>query len=252
MFRDLLKRVRAEVSGERALDAVRAVSRFHRVQSSPGYDQAAEWLEQSLRDAGMSPERRVVPGDGRSRALGILMPRGWECTRAEAILEDGDARETLCAYPERPLSLVLRSAEARGRFRVVDVGAGSEPADYEGRDVRGRVVLAGGPAHRVHRLAVVERGAAGLLTDTRRLVPPVRRAEDERGALNYTSFWWNEDEPRGWGFVVTPESGDRLRARLATGAALTLDVRIDSRDFAASIPLITTRLGPVDTSEVLV
>ena len=252
MFRDLLDRVRREVSGERARDSVAALSRFHRVQSSPGYEAAAEWLEQALREAGLFPEREHFAGDGRTRALGILTQRGWECVSARATLEDGADRELLCAYPEQPLSLVLRSAPASGRFALVDAGAGAEAKDYEGVDVRGRLVLASGPAHRVHRLAVVERGAAGLVTDTRRLVPPVRRAEDERDALNYTSFWWNEDEIRGWGFVVTPETGDRLRARLAAGRALTVEVRIESRDFATQVPLICARLGPREGPEVLV
>lgn len=252
MFRELLARVRNEVSGARALADVAAVSRFHRVQASPGYDEAARWLEGTLAAAGLEPEREQVPGDGRTRCLGMLMPRGWECRRARAVLVDGAARETLCAYPEQSLSLVLRSSAATGRFALVDVGAGTEIADYEGREVRGRVVLASGPAHRVHRLAVVGRGAAGIVTDTRRLVPPVRRAEDERVALNYTSFWWNEDEARGWGFVVAPETGDHLRARLAAGASLDLEVEIDARDFATAIPLVSTRVGPRGGAEVLV
>lgn len=253
MFRDLLAAVRAEASGERARDSVAAVSRFHRVQSSPGYDAAAAWLEGELRAIGLVPERDEVPGDGRTRRLGILMPQGWECARARAVLEDGGDSQVLCDTDVHPLAVVLRSTPVRGRFTILDVGAGTEAAHYAGKDVAGTVVLASGPAHRVHRLAVVERGAAGLLTDTRRLALPVRTERDERDALNYTSFWWNETEPRGWGFVVTPDTGDRLRARLATGARLFLDAVIDARAFDTTIPLVTTRVGPAGAErEVLV
>src|SRR6185369_8001807 len=95
-------------------------------------------------------------------------------------------------------------------------------------------------------------GAAGVLTDTRRLVPPVRERHDEVSALNYTSFWWSGDEPRGWGFVVSPETGDRLRERLSLGARLELEVDIESRAFATRIPLLSGRLPGASPQEALV
>jgi hypothetical protein len=126
------------------------------------------------------------------------MPQGWACERAWADLVEGDRRERLCDYGREALSIVLRSTPARGRYRLVTVGSGTEAHDYEGREVVGCVVLASGDVHRVHELAVLQRRAAGILTDTRRLVLPVRGPGDERDAINYTSFWWAGDEPRGW------------------------------------------------------
>src|SRR5262245_24015855 len=127
MFRELLSAVRAEASGERARATVASVSRFHRVQSSPGYDEAAAWLEDALREDGLTPECEEVPGDGETRYLGVLMPRGWECRRGVATLRDGAERRVLCDYDVHPLSLVLRSSSAEGTFAIRDVGEGSEP-----------------------------------------------------------------------------------------------------------------------------
>jgi len=249
MFESLSSAVRREVSGERALEAVRALAGFHRVQASPGYDEAAAWMARQLEPLGLEIEVEHVPGDGRTRALGVPMPRGWSCTRAEAALVGAAGREPLCDYAAEPLSLVLRSASARGRYPLVAVADGSQDAHYDGIDVRGAVVLAAGPVHRVHELAVVERGAAGLLTDGRRLLPPVREESDERDAIPYTSFWWVGDQPRGWGFVVSPERGTRLRERLRVGEPLALEVEIDAREFDTRIPLLSARLpgsGPGD------
>src|SRR2546426_12836865 len=119
MFQTLLQAVSAEASGERALETVRELTRFHRVQASPGYDQAADWLCARLESYGLEAERENVPGDGRTRCLGQLMPEGWECTRAVASLVQDDPRERLCDYAESKLTLILRSAPARGRFRLV-------------------------------------------------------------------------------------------------------------------------------------
>jgi hypothetical protein len=252
MFQSLLEAVRAEGSGDRALETVRELTRFHRVQASPGYDQAADWLCARLESYGVVPERESVPGDGRTRYLGQLMPEGWECTRAVANLVEGDRRERLCDYAESKLSLILRSAPASGRFPLVAVDGGGEARDYQGTDVTGAVVLVRDPVHRALELAVLERGAAGLLYDGRRLLPPVRDRFDDPEQLAYTSFWWNGDEPRGWGFVVSPRRGDRLRHDLRAGQRLELDVEIESRRFATTIPLVSAALPGRTDREVLV
>ena len=235
MFDTLLEAVRAEVSGERALESVRALARHHRVQASPGYDEAAEWLVGRLEACGLAVERESVPGDGRTRRLGWLMPQGWACARATATLVAGATRERLCDYDAEKLSLILRSAPARGRFPIV----APEEAAERRAEVRGAVVLTRSAAHAAHRRFVVEEGAAGLLHDGRRLVPPVRDAFEDPDALSYTSFWWNEEEPRGWGFVLSPRTGARLRERLRSGEALELEVEIESRAFDTKIPLVS-------------
>ncbi len=251
-WRTLLAAVRAEASGERALASVHEIAGFHRVQASPGYDQAARWLEGQLAAAGLEPEIESVASDGRRRHLGQLMPEGWECTHAEATLIGRDGRRRLCDYADVKLSLVLRSEPARGTFPIVGVGDGVEPEHYAGVDVRGAVVFARGAVHRVHQLAVIERGAAGILTDGRRLFPPVRAADTDPDQVAYTSFWWGGDQPRGWGFVISPREGAALRARLASGELLQLEVAIDSRRFPTSIPIVSAVLPGSEAGEVLV
>lgn len=252
MFRRLLDAVWKEASGERAHEWVRAIALHHRVQASPGYDAAAEWLRGTLVSLGLEPEWETASGDGRTRAWQHLLPEGWECARAHALLVDDVGAHPLCDFAREPLSLIQRSGPAHGRFPLVALADGTEDAHYEGVDVRGRVVLTSGAVHRVHRLAVAERGAAGLLADGRRLFPPVRTADTDPDALNYTSFWWSEDEPRGWGFVVSPRAGRRLRERLVAGETLSLEVAIESRRFATPIPILSTRIPGEAPGEVLV
>ena len=252
MFRPWLDSLRQPISGERALEMVRTLTRFHRVQASPGLDQAADFMAGELERAGLQVELERVAADGRTRLLGQVMPQGWACERAWADLVEGDRRERLCDYGREALSIVLRSTPARGRYRLVTVGSGTEAHDYEGREVVGCVVLASGDVHRVHELAVLQRRAAGILTDTRRLVLPVRGPGDERDAINYTSFWWAGDEPRGWGFVIAPGTADRLRERLQRGDTLELEVEIDSRAFDTTMPLLSGVLPGRDPREVVV
>lgn len=252
MFEHWIEAARGVVDGARARADVEALSAYHRIQSSPGYDEAAAWLERRLGEAGLRVERSEVPGDGRTRFLGALMPEGWWCDEARAELVTGSGREFLADWSRSKLSLVQRSAPVRGRFRLVAAGAGTDEADYAGLDVRGAVVLVSGNADRAHRRAVVERGAAGLLCDGRRLTPPVRTAEHDRDSLPYTSFWWQGDETRGWGFVVSPDRGDELRQRLASGESLEVDAVVESRRFATRIPLVSAVIPGARPGEVLV
>ena len=246
MLAHLLAAVADRVDGGRTLAAVRALARHHRIQASPGYDAAAAWLEGELRAARLTVEVERVAADGRTRHLGFPMPEGWECTRAHAELHGAHGAEPLADFAAAPLSLVQRSAPAAGRFPLVAVDGGTRAADYAGVDVRGRVVLTRGAVQRVHELAVVERGAAGLLAWGRRLLPPVRTEAMDRDALAYTSFWWAGEAPRGWGFVASPARGEALRARLAAGEAVTLAAHVDSRRFPTTIPLVTATLpGPL-------
>lgn len=252
MIRRWLAPVRAEVRGERALADIHAVTRFHRIQSTPGYVEAADWLRGELDRSGLGHETVEAVGDGRTRYLGMVSPEGWACRSAVATLLDGRARLPLADFEAEPLSLVQRSAPGAGRFPVVALEDGTEAEHYRGLDVRGRVVLTSGAAHRVHTLAVIERGAAGLICDGRRLFPPVREADTDAEALPYTSFWWAGDEPRGWGVVVSPARGAALRERLRSGAALELEVAIDTRRFEARVPLVTATLPGERPGEVLV
>ncbi len=252
MIDQLLEALRRETSGERALDSVRAIARFHRIQASPGYERAAEWLAARLESYGLVPEIERVPGDGRTRFLGQLMPEGWECTGARATLIDASGSRVLCDAAAEALSVVQRSAPVRGRFPLVAVAGGGDPAHYQGVDVRGRVVLVRDAVHDAHRLAVLERGAAGLLSYGRRLLPQVRDRFEDPDQVAYTSFWWAGDEPRGSGFVVSPRVGVSLHERLARGERLELDVDLESRRFATTIPLVSARLPGASGREALV
>ena len=116
MFDRWLDAVRRATSGTRAFDDVVAISRFHRIQSTSGYDEAASWLCAALRTAGYTPERIEVPADGTQRALGFPLPEGWRCRHAIATLHDAHGATPLADFSKAPLSIVQRSASARGRW----------------------------------------------------------------------------------------------------------------------------------------
>ena len=106
----------------------------------------------------------------------------WTCRRAEAWLLEGDgagAKETkLGSYAEVATSIADYSRPANVTAELVDVGAGESAADYDGKDVRGKIVLAYGSPALVTEQAVWKRGAAGILSwSSTRLNPLADRAD---------------------------------------------------------------------------
>ena len=249
MYERCLEAVRREADGERTLADVRAIAGFHRIQASPGYDAVAEWLESALRAAGCTPERVVVPADGHTRCLGFPMPEGWLCRSAHATLHGAGGAEPVADFTRAPLSIVQRSDSGHGRWPLIVL---ESLHALEHTDVRGKVVLTNGPVQRVHERAVVVHGAAGIMSDGRRLLPPVRTAEHDRESLSYTSFWWLANRPRGWGVVVSPARGAEMRARLAAGERIELEVAFACERYVGEIPLITTTLPGSLPGEILV
>jgi len=79
------------------------------------------------------------------------------------------AAKRLVSWEENPIVLASNSRSADVEAELIDVGEGVHASDYEGKQVRDKLVLASSPQEKgrietVHRLAVLERGAAGVIS----------------------------------------------------------------------------------------
>ncbi|RME34309.1 MAG: hypothetical protein D6793_08690 [Thermoflexia bacterium] len=212
MFHKLWFLICDEVSGTAAARAVAEIARFHRIQASPGFRRATEWVCQEAVRAGLVAGINSFPADSTTHFWGAASFQEWEARAATLhLIEPADQARKLADFRDLPLHLVARSLPFDGEAEVVVLEKGEEEAEYEGRDLSGKVVLARGNVRRVHDLAVVRRGAVGLIYDEMAEHEPVRPAWALPDAVQYTSFcfWWQRQEPRGFGFALTPPPGRR-------------------------------------------
>ncbi|UCF20337.1 MAG: DUF4910 domain-containing protein [Gemmatimonadota bacterium] len=216
--RDLLHEI---LSGEIAKDHVIQITRHHRIQGSRGYRAAAQYVLAQLRAYGYSEEEAWIesfPSDGRIEYQTWQSPSGWDIESAELrMVEPYDER--IVGYPEVAMSLITYSNPGDVTAELVWVGPGTRESDYEGKDVRGKFVLATGYGGSVHRLAVLEHGAAAVvcyLDDA--------RAAEYPDMLQYTGMWPLSDELDGvtFGFNITNRQGERLRGLLESGQKVLL------------------------------
>jgi hypothetical protein len=214
--------IAAEVSGARAMQTVRVLSTNHRMRGSTGFRAAAEAIRDRLQSYGLDGVEIIsLPADG-TIFYGTQRSRpGWNARSAE--LWEGNER--IASWADQPLSLAQDSASGRAEAELVDIGAGTSEADYQGRDVRGRLVLTSSQPEAVQELAIGTHGAAGIIS----------------WAQNQRTAWWGDDETLlRWGhlktfsehpafaFMVTPARARAWQARLRGGETIRLRASVDA------------------------
>ncbi len=217
------------VSGERALNDVRRLSLLHRWFNSDGYDEAAAYVLGEARSIGLSGAGiEKFPADGKILySTHRTLPR-WNVKEAELSMT-APQRRRLVSWEETPTVLASNSRSADVEAELVDVGEGVQASDYEGRDVRGKFVLASSPQAKgrievVHRLAVLERGAAGVVSYRSYYL------DDFPDLVTWDHIWTLEKDGRTstFGFCVSKRMGWELRRLLQEGEKVVLRAKVET------------------------
>jgi aminopeptidase YwaD len=253
-LRDTLEQIWQVYSGEAAWQTVSDLGRFHRIQASPGFRQAAHLVYQRLVRDGLAAELLSYPANERASFWAWPSFREWECTEASLhLVEPEEQAELLADYRSCPLSLIQRSVSFEGRAEVVLLEDGDQDADYEDLDVTGKVVLSRGDLRRVWELAVARRGAVGILFDGMRSVNPVRPEGDLADIRQYTSFWWQPGDVPCFGFVLTPRQGKSLRRLLKKAESpVWVHAQVDSRLYDGAFEVVSAAIPGEIEQEIIV
>jgi len=154
-----------EASGTAPYENLRALSRLHRVPATPEFDQAAELILSRAKEYGLQDvhaERFSI--DGKIHYGLMRSHLAWRVDYAR-LWQIGSQHTLIGDWSTEPIRLADYSHSAEVEAALVDVGAGTAATDYAGKDVRGKIVLADGILSTVQRLAVMQYGAAGIISD---------------------------------------------------------------------------------------
>ena len=191
----------SEVSGDAAYDHIRFATRFHRPRGgAPGLMEVARYFEAKAKEYGLEDVRLL-----RQKSP---YP-GWEARSAELWIVEPQV-ERVASLVQTPLHLADYSHSADLTAELVDVGAGDKEADYEGVDVRDKIVLAWGSSRDLIKEAVALRGAKGLI---------MRPDPTSEKAIHYShQIAWNrlpwDGEQSTFAFVLSHAQGAALAERL--------------------------------------
>ncbi len=218
------------VSGSELDRHLRAIARQVRLSGTPEEAAAFDYIEQQLQRLGFAVQRYesdALIGYPKHASLTILAPESLTLTA-------------------NGYSLSPSTGPGGIEAEVVSVGAGM-PADYEGRDVRGKIVLSDGLAMPAKALAAQRAGAIGQI-----------HINDEHIHEMCISPIWGTPVPETAELLpaipavgITRAGGDRLKDLLSRGP---VRVRLCSETFRqwVKIPTLTADLpGQAEDSFVL-
>ena len=223
----ILEALDQELSGVAAKDHVAHLAQLHRVPASPGFHEAVEYVIARAKAAGLNDAHvETFSGDGRAWFGTLHGNRGWR-VEGGTLDEVSPQHRRISAFDDVRLSVADNSETADVTAELVDVGSGSRAADYQGRDVRGKLVLCDATPGVCHRLAVEERGAVGLVSYN----------------SNQPSAWWRDDQDLiRWGhldargrkntfaMMISVREARSLRDRLAAGGRITMHAVVKARN----------------------
>lgn len=207
--------IRGEASGERPLvDFNTIVTRFSGFAPSKGGDQIADYIAGRLRTAGLDEVAiEGFPADGRQYVWAFLTEPSWEAEVGTLELIE-PRRERLADFAVHRVVLGRFSSSGDVTTELVDVGDGTREADYEGRNVRSKLVLATGEPGAVHARAVWGHGAAGVVWFNAQ-----RGAERRHAVSNASIVPWTgpRGEVPGFAFSLSNAAGSAIRQSLESG-----------------------------------
>jgi len=214
--------IRDEASGTAPYENLRSLTRLHRVPATPEFDQAADFILMRAKEYGLqNAHAEQFPIDGKIHYGLMRSHLAWHVD--EARLWETQPEHTLLGdWATDPIRLADYSHSADVDAPLVDVGAGTQETDYAGKDVRGKIVLADGSLAAVQLLAVMQHGAAGIVSD----MPNQTTAWS---GLDTTVIRWGHldaQQPNGFAFMISRGTATALRSQLKQSQPVMMSAHV--------------------------
>ncbi|MBE0592606.1 MAG: hypothetical protein IH616_09435, partial [Gemmatimonadales bacterium] len=198
-----------ETSGDAAYEHIRYMTQFHRPDGgSDGLWAVAEYVADKARAFGLSDVQLIKQP---------FSERPWNASFADLWIVE-PAPERIAGTVQSVLHLADNSRPADVTGELIDLGAG-EPADFEGKDLRGKVVLTYGSLYSAGRRALCEDGALGIVWYPSPFSPDA--GTSGAGLSRPDQLRWvslPKDDPDGctltWAFNLSTRQGVALSNRL--------------------------------------
>ncbi len=246
---EILSLLEENISGERSKEHVIQISQFDRIQASQEWYDAAGYIQKILKRAGFQNaliER--FPSDGEIQYDTWTPPMGWNGVEGELWMVE-PKKKKLADFHEIATSLVKGSKTADITTEVVFVGTGEGEKDYSGKRVKGKIVLAEGYAGKVHREAVLKRGAAGVVT----FIGGKNRL-DYPDLVPYQGLWLKkkENEKATFGFTLSRRAAESLFLLIKKGERIKFHARVKGVNYGSEIGVMSAAIpGKKRSEEVL-
>jgi len=201
-----------ETSGETA---------WHAIMETGGYDRdrSEQEFATTFREAQFYLDKAKEYGLKGAEIVRFPGGPSWDAVKGE-LWEVTPNRQKIASYMDSAAMLATGSTNADVTAELMWVGAG-RLEDLQGKDVTGKVVVTDGNVGAVHRLACLDKGAAGVLSvmnSPRPLFDPLQMA--------WASVGGDASRPAKFAFQVPPREGELIKRRLVSGQKITVRAQV--------------------------
>jgi len=225
-----------ELSGKMAKDQAIEIAKHHRIQASPGYHDAAVYVQEELKKIGLDfAVIEKFPADGKTKYWTYDAIISWKVNSGEIrMIEPID--ELLGRYDELPMSLATHSKSTDVIAEVVEVGSGVEDSDYKGKDVKGKIALVSGQA-RTNHLKAIEHGAIGTIHH-----PVWDRAAGYPDLIQYNGIWPRQEtrDKTTFGFSISDRQYQKIKKLLEEGKTVKVHCKVEAELYDGFSEILTT------------
>jgi aminopeptidase YwaD len=249
---EVLLQIAEETSGEAAKRNLDTITLQHRMRASKQFEIATQHIVTQLKHYGLddvavleyAADGKTMYGTQKSRPVwDVRFAQLWE-------VRDSDGEwvrvRKLGDWDSMPLTLAQDSLSADVTTSLVDIGTGMQAAEYEGKDIKGKLVLTSSQPGAVADRAVGELGAAGIISY----------------APNQKSAWWKEDDrlirwghmgsfpkTKSFGFMISLGEARALQQRLQSGETILFHARVDASHERGKYGFATAAITGTDKSD---
>lgn len=202
---DLLLHIINEASGELALQNEISLAGVCRNRPPAEYKSGyfeTRFLLEKLKEYGFT-QAEIIELPTRAKTT-------WDAEMAELWMVK-PMFQKLADLKEIPASLCLGSVSANITAPLIYVGPGNRESFYEGKDIKGKIVLVNGSPERARLLAVEKYGAAGLIGYSS------SHPEVDPDQVGWSSIRIGEGQKATFAFMISTRQGQKLRDLLESG-----------------------------------
>ena len=251
MLRKIYHQVEKRVSGRRIKETATKIWKIDRWFSFSKFHQSARLCQDRMKKIGLKQIKILkYEADGKTNYADYIIPQAWEAKDAELkIIEPKGSFRLIASYKKVPMSLFMYSAPTPKdgiEAEVILLNDSSREEDYQGRDIKGKIMFTSMYPRTVKRLARRHK-AIGIISDYADAFP----YQEGVHWANYCFVPKNDEQM--FGFSISKEDGQYLRGLIKANKRVKVLAKVNTKLYNDKAETVTGIIpGRNKKEEVLV
>ncbi len=248
MWNNILKLIDRETDKESIFEDLKKINGYDLWFRYSGFSKSVRYCRSRFKEAAGNAKLTSFPADGKTRIADYIPPRAWEARFGKIKIISPDIAFSL-SYEKVPNSLFMYSYPTKKGgllAEVVFLKGGDKKEDYNGVNVKGKIIFTYAYPAAVWRLAY-EAGAIGILSSWKK--------GSGNGWVNYC-FVPDSSKYKMFGFSLNEPEGRKLERFLLVekkkGRKVTAKVEIDTTIYKGAGETVSAVIKGKTAGEVLV